>query len=342
MDVQQLEAIAKRVAPTGVVSVEDAQAVRRAIYAGDCKVDVAEAEALFAIERARKSHCTEWSTLFVEALTDFVIKQQAPAGYLSEDNAAWLEAQIKRRKQPTSDGDVALAVNLIETAAEVPAAFAAFALRLVKDAVIYDDATDAQGRKMGSGRVSKADVDMLKRILWGAGSEGHLAVSRDEAEALFAISDATTGADNVKEWDELFARAIGNYLLGATGRAVPSREQALRWQTESSYKIDVLGALSRVLQASPQALDHKFIVETIAGAGSLGQDLEREHVRQNATRAAATAVAEIMTPEKAGWLLDHIDKNGVMTSAEKALVQFVAREAAALDASLKGAVEKAG
>lgn len=342
MNVQDLEAIAKRVAPTGEISAQDAADVRRAVYAGECQIDVGEAQAMFAIERARKSYCRAWSELFVEALTDFVLNQQPPTGYLSEDNATWLMAEIKRHKQPSSDGDVALVVNLIEKAIEVPPAFSAFAIALVKDAVIYDDTTDAQGRPMGSGRISEADVALLQRILWGAGSEGHLAVSREEADALFSIADATTGADNVQSFEDLFARAVGNYLLGATGRQMPSREDALRWQTAApAYKLDVLATLSRLLKASPQAADHKFIVEALRDAASLQDDVEREQQRQLAMREAATAAAEVMTPDKAGWLLERIDRNGVMSSAEIALVRFVAREASAIDMSMKAAVEKA-
>ncbi|MFX8278006.1 hypothetical protein ABTL45_19260, partial [Acinetobacter baumannii] len=77
--------------------------------------------------------------------------------------------------------------------------------------------------------------------------EGLLAVSREEAEALFAIADATTGADNVADFENLFARAIGNYLLGATGRSVPPRDVALKWQTEAPYKADVVKAVGNVM-----------------------------------------------------------------------------------------------
>ncbi len=337
---QDLARIAEKVAASGRVESADLLEVRRNVYSGDATISQAEAEALFAIERRRRIHNPDWSALFVEAMTDHLLHQVAPAGYLSADNAAWVTRQIMACKSPSADVQVELVSRLIEEAREVPASFSAFALQLVKETVIHSDGTDAAGRPLGIGRVTDADLALLSRILWGAGGEGQLAVSREEAEALFAISDATTGADNCEAFNDFFARAIGNYLLGATGRAVPSREDALRWETDSTYKIDTLAALSRVVAASPRALSPNFLADTLRNVRSLGEDVDHRQEAENRARAVANEVASIMSPEKAGWLLDHIDRNGVMTPSEKALVRFVARESAALDASLRRAMEK--
>lgn len=340
MTVESIADIAARIASERSVTPADALTVRRIIYGNDGRVDQREAEALFSIEHVRTGHCAEWSQLFVEALSDYLINQAAPSGYLSDENAAFVIAQVKRRKLPSTDGDLALIVNVIEIAREVPPSFSAFALQLAKDAVIYGDGPDARGRDHGTGRVTEADIAILQRILWGAGSEGLLAVSRAEAEALVAIADATTGADNDPAFDDLFARAIGNYLIGATGRAVPKREDALRWQTGANYKADVVAALSRVLSSVPQALDPIFMADTLRNARSLSEDVEAEHERRNAARDMAMDLAAAMTPDKAGWLADHVNKNGLMNGPEKALVRFIAREAKSLDPSLKELIGK--
>lgn len=340
MTSESITDIAGRIASKAGVTPDDATALRRIIYAHDGLIDQQEAEALFAIEHARNGHCAEWSQLFVEALSDYLINQVAPAGYLDGDNAAWVMAQVKRRRLPSTDGDLALIVNIIENAREVPPAFSSFALQLAKEAVIYGDGPDARGRDHGAGRLSDADITILQRILWGAGSEGLLAISREEAEALVAIADATTGADNDPAFDELFARAIGNYLIGATGRAVPSREDALRWEAGATYKADVVAAISRVLTSGPQALDPKFMADTLRNARSLAEDVNVEHERRNAARDLAMDLAAVMTPEKAGWLVEHVNKNGLMNGPEKALVRFIAREAKSLDPSLKELIAK--
>lgn len=334
--------IARRVATSGKVEASEISELRRAIY-NDGVVSRAEGEALFEIERARAAHSDAWSELFVEALTDYAVKREPPEGYLSEATATWMTAEFGKRKIASTDAEIELAINLIEKSREVPAAFASFALRLVKDMVLYGDGPDARGRPHDSGRISEADVLSLQRILWGAGSEGLMAVSREEAEALFAIAHASAGYDNDPQFDDLFAKAIGNYLLGATGRAVPSRDVAFRWETET-YRTDAIGILQAVFGASREADWQQlqkpgFYKDTILNSRTLGQDLEHRFEIEDVAYDAAQLAASVMTPEKAGWLLNHVGQNGVTTGPEKALLRFIAREAAGLDPSLAKVME---
>ncbi len=334
--------IAQRVGTSGKVEASDIAALRRAIYQ-DGVVSRAGGEALFGIERVRTAHSDAWSLLFVEALTDYAIKQEPPEGYLSGDTAAWIAAEISKRKQPSTDAEIELVINLIEQSREVPAAFASFALRLVKDMVMYADGPDARGRSHDGARVSEADVIALQRVLWGAGSEGLMAVSRDEAEALVAIANASTGYDNDTKFDDLFAKAIGNYLLGATGRKVPSRDVAFRWETET-YRRDAIGIMQAVFGNARRAdwgqlKNTGFYEDTIQNARSLSDDVEHRFETENAAYDAAQLAASVMTPEKAGWLLNHVGQNGVVTGPEKALLRFIKQEARSLDPSLAKVME---
>lgn len=329
---QTFQIIADRVAAAGGrIDAADVAACRRLAYPGG-RIDRNGAEGLFLVERARRVHAADWSALFVEALTEFTVTALPPSGYLSDMNADWLESKIAERKEPAMDADVALVANVVEEAAEVPAKFSAFALRLVKDAVVYGDGVDERGREHGAGRITAADVDLLRRILWGAGSEGLLAVSREEAEALFAIADATTGADNVPEFDDLFARAVGNYLMGATGRSVPQREVALRRETEGPYKASVLKVLSGMLDVANLAPRH--IRDTLANVRNLSEDVDAEQSRQSLEREAMETASSAITANEAQWLADRIARNGLTSGPERALLEFVHREATTIDPAL--------
>ena len=336
--------IAAAIEATGTISEADIGAIRRSIFT-DGLVSRAEAEALFRIEQSRSNHLPAWSELFAEALTDYCIRQEPPEGYLSEETAAWIMAEITRKKHPSTDGEIELLINVIEKAREVPAAFSAFALKHVKNMVMYGGGPDARGHAHEGGKVGHADIRALERILWGAGTEGHLAVSREEAEALFAIADMTTGAENDDRFDDLFAKAIGNYLLGATGRAVPSREVSLRWETEETH-LDAARLLRAVMQTYSTAdwsklRDRDFWADSIRPR-TLAQDVDAAFEAQLKAREAAEAAASVMTPDKAAWLLEHIGKNGVTSAAETALARFIARNASRLDPSLARIMDKTG
>ncbi|MEZ5818174.1 MAG: hypothetical protein R3D44_13925 [Hyphomicrobiaceae bacterium] len=338
-----LTQIAEEIKARGTIADPDIAAIRRAIFQ-DGLVSRTEADALFQIERTRTNPLRAWSDLFTEALTDYCMRQEPPEGYLSEDTAAWVIEEITRNKHPSTDAEVELLVNIIEKAREVPASFSAFALGHVKNMIMYGGGNDKLGRPHHGGRVSAADIHALERILWGAGTEGHLAISREEAEALFAIANMSAGAENDERFEDLFAKAIGNYLLGATGRAVPPREVALRWETEETH-LDAARLLRAVMQTYSTAdwsklRDGDFWLDSIRPR-SLSQDVDRALEAQIKAREAAEAAASIMTPDKAAWLLDHIGRNGVMTEPEKALARFIARNASRLDPSLARVLDEA-
>lgn len=336
MDLVLFEEIAIEVGKTGIVQDSHVAAARRNVYP-DGAISRFEAEGIYAIERARRSPSALWSAFFVEAIRDHILTEP-PIGYLSEENASWLKDQIARRKHPTLDGDMPLVTEVIEKAREVPWSFSGFALRLVKEAVLYGDGPDAHGVIHSPGRVDDADIAMMKRVIWGAGGEGQLAISRDEAEALFDIADATTGASNSQAFDDFFARAVGNYLMGATGRAVPTRQEALQWTTRGDYKMNVLNAMSRMLQPTVDDL-----LEGLA-MRSPDEDVfratELHHAEANLRRELAEIEARAVVPEEAQWLLDRVNRNGMTSPAEKALLRFIAREGSTSDPALKSLLAK--
>ena len=57
-----------------------------------------------------------------------------------------------------------------------------------------------------------------------------------------------------------------------------------------------------------QLQDSGFYKDTILNARTLAQDLEHRFETENVAYDAAQLAASVMTPDKAGWLLDHIDQ----------------------------------
>lgn len=319
-----------KVQATGVIDDAQTLVMRRCIYA-DGAVTRAEAGSLFKIERARRTHNDAWSALFREALVDLALNQTPPNGYLTESDADWIIAQIE--KDARSDTQLEALVAIVETAREVPLRFSAYVLRQIKNAVVYGDGVDAQGQSLEPGAVGPAELRLLKRTVWGAGCGGLLAIGKEEAEALFDIADATTGADNAPEWEDFFARAVGNYLMGATERPVVTREEALEaWHTD--YHSNVLNFLSGMLTGI-SAFDLSALKE-----GSLQQRIDQRIAADEATRAEMRHAAERLVGEKAAWLVDRLNRNNLMNGAERQLLHFVKREASALSPELEAVIER--
>ena len=95
-------------------------------------------------------------------------------------------------------------------------------------AIVDGKGSLGQGRETATGVVDRAEVDLLRRILHACGGDGNIAITRAEAEALFRINDATCEEMNDAAWNELFVKAIANFVLSASGYEPPSRAEALR------------------------------------------------------------------------------------------------------------------
>ena len=188
------------------VTPPDVLALRRLIYS-DGAIAPHEAEALIALDEAAAARCAEWDELFVEALTDYVVRQQAPADYIDDAKADWLIARLSADGRIKTDSELEALVHILETATTSPARLTAFVLGQVKAAVVSGEGPLLRGGRLEKGRISAGEVALLRRVLYAAGGDGNVAITRSEAEVLFDINDACRGADNDPSWTDLFAKA---------------------------------------------------------------------------------------------------------------------------------------
>eukprot|EP01037_Dinobryon_pediforme_P018064 gene18064-18301_t len=282
--------------------------LRREIFGGGGVVTQDMADDLFQRNDAAASACPEWNALFVEALTDFLVRQQSPQGYVDEANAAWLLQAVGRDRLIKVDSELELLIHIVETADACPTSFCAAALKLCAAHAIHG--------KSGQG-VTDQDVARLKRVIYAGAGENGLAVSQAEAEALFDINDAVRGRENDPMWRDLFVHAVASSILLAATHHSPSAADALRqerWLSQPSH-LDFAGAFSGGVLATLQR--------------ALGPDSEADRRERLLSDDAAQIEAHQLTPEEWRWLTDRIGRDGVTDPNEQALIDFVKADAAA-------------
>jgi len=71
------------------VTAQDVAWLRREVFA-DGQVTQEIADELFAVAGARMSNSPEWTELFVELVTDYVVWQARPTGVVTDEQAEWL------------------------------------------------------------------------------------------------------------------------------------------------------------------------------------------------------------------------------------------------------------
>ncbi|TPO10941.1 hypothetical protein [Mesorhizobium sp. B1-1-5] len=314
------------------ITAEDVTMLRRDVFA-DGLVSRGEAEALFALDQTARDKCGEWAPFFVEAVTDYIVHQEKPDGYISEQNADWLVRTVSRDGIVDGRTELELLVHVLEEAKSSPSELSAYALEQVAHAVIDGKGPLMHGGSLVPGHIAKAEVDLLRRILYAYGGDGNIAISKAEAEVLFRINDRTAAADNDPSWSDLFVKAIANYVMCSTGYEPPTREVALRHENFLDEAAPTLGGFfSRMVSGGFAA-----ILEAYHSPG----DIEAEWEARNRAAEALARRAETIDASEAEWLAERVGGGRrPLRDNERALLTLIKHAAPEIHPTLKPLLEK--
>ncbi len=208
------------------INAADVISLLREVYAGGIATRE-DAEALIGFDRSLKEATPAWRDFFAETLADHLLHRQEPAGELVEAKAEWLIAGLIGNERATTTAGFAVVMRLLETIPNSPAQLAAFAISQLRFAIVLGEGPAIGRRPHFSRDVDAEDVVLLARILEAAGGAEGRPVSREEAEALFDLHDATAEGTNHAGFDDLFFKAIANHLIASAGHNVVSRRDML-------------------------------------------------------------------------------------------------------------------
>jgi hypothetical protein len=318
-----------RIKSSGRISDEDVLAMRREMYGDDHRINVEEAEALFALNDACEGVSNAWTDFFVEAIVDFVSGQSEPQGYVSVSHADWLIDKISASGIVKTATELELVVKVMEKSRRVPEALEVFTMQQVRHAVLNGDGVTRTGQELQPGHIGRGEVELLRRVLYACGGDDSAAISCAEAEVLFDINDAVVDVDNDPSWPDLFTKAIANYLMAARGYRPPSRAEALRreaWLDDTDTGLDGVGDfMGSILSGGLRAIIDAY------------KDTSDDGIRQ---QAAEIATAEVITVSEADWVADRIGRDGELADAERALLLFIKTESPNIHPKLQPLLEK--
>ena len=296
----------------GAITADDVLKLRhRVFWKGVVTED--DAEMMFLLnDRLAQAADASWPPFFVEALTDYLVLQAEPAGYISEANADWLIGRISHSGHVDTASELELLVKVLERAQFSPVKLVTFALLQVKRGVIEGEGYIGQNRKLEPGIVNEAETELVRRILYAFGGDGNIAITRQEAEVLFDINDATAQAENHPAWSDLFVKALANFLMAASGYQVPTRQEALRREAWLDEPAQGVGAFMGQLLAG--SLD---AVRDVCAHGTFDREPYRE------ASASPFDVSVQITEEEVLWVAGRIGRDGRLHANEMALINFL-------------------
>ncbi len=312
-----------------IIAPEDVLSLRRIVF-DDNKISIVEADKIFALNDVISQKCAEWSEFFMEAMTDFVVRQNLPFGYVDETKAAWLIQRISKDGIVETLTELKALVNILKTAKDSPDQLVAFALEQIKAAVLHGDGVIGRGRSLELGKIGAGEVALLKDVLYACGGDNHIGITRNEAEVLFDLNDACSDQDNDDSWTDLFVKGITNYLMFLTSYETPDRAEILRreqWlHSDSSMNFG--------------SLKFKDIGAEIFGffKGSSPEDTQLSE--DEAEYRADVNAAEAIDAQEAKWLVSRIGTDGRFDKNEKALMAYLEQESPYLHVSLQNLLDQ--
>ena len=174
------------------------------------------------------------------------------------------------------------------------------------------------------GSASAANTARVRKVLSASRRTGGEWISRDEARRLWKTNTELGKAANDPAWNALFARSIGNYLYVCTCPHPRAAGEALSREAWLDAADDVPGCLTAGLDAS---FTEASWFESISRSAVTARE-----ARQAAAEAAA-AHGDHPGSMKT-WLRRRLGWDNAANPAERALVDFLNREAPGLTAGL--------
>jgi hypothetical protein len=313
-------------------SIKDADVLKlRRNYYDDGQISAEEADIIFALNDACPVQDPAWADCFIETITDYIVDQAKPEGYLTSENAAWLIARISKDGRIETKTELELLISVLDKARWSPQSLIRFALNQVKHAVLEGGGPLRSGAALEAGVVGAADVEILRRIIYSCGGDGNLAITQPEAEVLFEIDAATAGAENHPAWRDLFVKAIANAVMAASGFATPSREEALA----RDAWLDRRGDLSLDKVALGMSAGFKGLF-----SGYREQSDEERAIARLTQQKIEIVTNEAVTMAEADWLVAHIGRGGRLTPNERALLMFLKAESPSIHPNMQALVDK--
>ncbi len=313
-----------QVAQRQTITAEDVQTLRRNVF-GDGIVSGEEAEMLFQLNNSCSQQDASWSVFFIEALTDYIVHQASPAGYISEENARWLIDSITQDGRVDSQCELEVLIKVLEKASTSPETLVTFALQQVKIGALEGKGPTRQGLELVPGVIGAAEVDILRRILYAFGGDGHMAITRAEAEVLFELNDGTDEHKNHVSWSDLFIKAIANFMMAASGYQPPPREVALRREAWLDQRDGISGFMSKMVSGGLQGIFNAY-------RQGGGQSVAEQRVEEMQKDIQSS---ERVTQSETAWLVERIGRDGNTSENERALIEFIKNNSPAIHPSFK-------
>lgn len=330
----------------GTIRDVDVRSMRRWLEE-DGAISALEADLLLMLNNACRIKDASWASFFVDAVTDYLVHQAEPEGYITSANADWLTMRVASDGRITSHAELELTASILDEARWAPQSLSRLLLQQVRNAVASGQGPLRAGILMGPGTITDAEVELARRIL--AAGDDSLPVTKSEAAVLFEINATLSDPAAHPGWAHLYINAIANAVMASTGLGVAGRRQFL----SEDFSADMEAPSPAAPAGSTLQLlsVHSPVDSPAARATTVFSTFRPLSVEERALARLERQRIEIITCDELAepaieWLVERIDGQmsrdcGAIGPNERRLLALVERHSPELHPALAPLVAKA-
>lgn len=311
-------------------SIKDADVARlRRNFAEAPIVSPSDAELLRSLNDACPIQDPAWRGCFVELLTEHMVEQTEPVGYMNAEKSAALRAWIAPGGMVATKLHLDLLVSVIAASRWAPQSLVVFALEQVRRAICDCDGPLRAGRLYDDRTVTEDDVVLLRQILQAFACEGSEGVTQAEARVLLDIDQVAASSANHPAWQGLFTAAVGTAMLASAGYLAPSRQETLVRAPWEVLECD-LEAILCGRQASPQELFMAF----------KPMSREQRSMLRLTQQKVAIVTREDVPPYDSEWIAAYLAHAASHTPNMLVLLRFLKQAGCRLEGPLQLVIDR--
>ena len=195
-----LENLVTKVARLTISTSQDACKVAAALQE-DGLSSRSEAEFLLKLRRARPAVDRRQSRSFNETIVDYLLTVETPVGWITQEKWSWLTGYLTWAERVLLASELDLLLDVLNHVDNGSGEVDLFILRAICAFAV------------SQGQIDADTVTRVRRALCRV-DQADTYVTRVEAVFLLKLNDQLGHAENDAGWNDLFARAISNHLIG--------------------------------------------------------------------------------------------------------------------------------
>ena len=217
------------------VGEDDAFQLRQTLYR-QAPLGHQQVAQIFEAHRNLPQKAAHWIEFFVESLSDAFLTRQDDRILLSDTAEEQLLKALGETTPIMDPGCRRLVLRLMFRATKVSKRFEDLVLQMVYHHLTNDDRRLLVDLPRQPGHIDIVDLQLIRKLVYGAGGQYPMEVSRGGAEFLLRLDRDSFRFVDAEAWRQLLMKAISLHLVGVTPIDERSHiqidEAAARWFVE--------------------------------------------------------------------------------------------------------------